>query len=66
MSQELISKFSNFELQLSELKFACDDPIEESKKAIALITDFLDQIQMILTTHQFNSLQDELDYFKKD
>ena len=66
MSQELISKFSNFELQLAELKFACDDQIEESKKAIALITEFLDQIQIILTTHQFNSLQDELDYFKKE
>ena len=66
MSKELISQFSNFELQLAELKFKCDDPIEESKKAISLITEFLDQTQMILTSHQFSSTKNEMDYFKKE
>lgn len=66
MSKKLISRFSNFEKKLTELESKCDDPIDEAKQAIVLITEFLDQIQTILNSHQFSSIKVELHYFKNE
>lgn len=66
MNEELISKFSDFEVLLAELRLQCQDPISESKNAISLITDLLDQVQALLAYQQFNSKNEELNYFKNE
>jgi hypothetical protein len=66
MSKNLISNFSNFESKLAEIKFKCNDPKTEAKIVIGLITEFLDETQNILYSHQFSSAETEVDYFKKE
>ena len=66
MSKNLISNFSDFESKLAEIKFKCNDPKTEAKIAIGLISEFLDETQNILYSHQFSSAETEVDYFKKE
>lgn len=66
MGKNLISNFGNFESKLAEIIFKSNDPITGAKIAIRLITEFLDETQNILCSHEFSSSDTEVDFFKKE
>lgn len=64
MSNQLIDRFLVLENKLIALNSENCLPGEDSKKAICMLTEFLNDLEKTLETHQFKSKKIEIEYYK--